>query len=59
MNITSRNPVVYYGGESLKDVDAIIPRIGASNTFYGTAVVRQFETMNCFCIKSFNFYIKF
>ena len=50
MNITSRNPVVYYGGESLKDVDAIIPRIGASNTFYGTAVVRQFETMNCLCL---------
>ena len=50
MNITSRNPTVYYGGESLEKVDAIIPRIGASNTFYGTAVVRQFETMNCFCV---------
>jgi len=50
MNITSRKPIVYYGGESLEGVDAIIPRIGASNTFYGTAVVRQFETMNCFCI---------
>ena len=50
MNITSRKPVIYYGGESLKDVDAIIPRIGASNTFYGTAVVRQFETMDCHCL---------
>ncbi len=50
MNITSRKPTVYYGGESLEKVDAIIPRIGASNTFYGTAVVRQFETMNCFCV---------
>lgn len=50
MNITSRRPIIYYGGESLKDVDAIIPRIGASNTFYGTAVVRQFETMDCFCL---------
>ena len=50
MNITSRRPIVYYGGESLKDVDAIIPRIGASNTFYGTAVVRQFETMDCLCL---------
>ena len=50
MNITSRKPIVYCGGESLEGVDAIIPRIGASNTFYGTAVVRQFETMNCFCI---------
>lgn len=38
-------PAVYYGGESLKNVDAIIPRIGASVTFYGTAVVRQFEMM--------------
>ena len=50
MNITSRKPIIYYGGESLKDVDAIIPRIGASNTFYGTAVVRQFETMDCLCL---------
>ena len=50
MNITSRRPIIYYGGESLKDVDAIIPRIGASNTFYGTAVVRQFETMDCLCL---------
>ena len=50
MNITSRRPIIYYGGESLKDVDAIIPRIGASNTFYGTAVVRQFETIDCFCL---------
>tara|TARA_B100000427_G_scaffold315999_1_gene310638 strand:+ start:919 stop:1791 length:873 start_codon:yes stop_codon:yes gene_type:complete len=50
MNITSRNPTVFFGGESLEKVDAIIPRIGASNTFYGTAVIRQFETMNCFCV---------
>ena len=50
MNITSRRPIIYFGGESLKDVDAIIPRIGASNTFYGTAVVRQFETMDCLCL---------
>ena len=50
MNITSRKPIVYYGGESLEKADAVIPRIGASNTFYGTAVVRQFETMNCYCI---------
>ena len=50
MNITAKKPTVYYGGESLQKTDAIIPRIGASNTFYGTAVVRQFETMNCFCV---------
>tara|TARA_B100001027_G_C16216951_1_gene307906 strand:+ start:178 stop:1050 length:873 start_codon:yes stop_codon:yes gene_type:complete len=52
MNITAKKPTVYYGGESLQKADAIIPRIGASNTFYGTAVVRQFETMNCFCVNS-------
>ena len=52
VNITAKKPTVYYGGESLQKADAIIPRIGASNTFYGTAVVRQFETMNCFCVNS-------
>jgi len=45
MNITSHNPQVFYRGEPIRDVDAIIPRIGASQTFYGTAVVRQFEMM--------------
>ena len=43
--IEKRNPQVWYNGEPLLDVDAIIPRIGASVTFYGTAVVRQFEMM--------------
>ncbi len=43
MNIASHRPAVFYKGEELKGVDAIIPRIGASITFYGTAVVRQFE----------------
>lgn len=47
MNITSHNPHVIYSGEVLH-CDAIIPRIGASNTFYGTAVVRQFEMMGVF-----------
>lgn len=41
-------PTIYYQGENIKDIDAIIPRIGASVTFYGTAVVRQFEMMNVF-----------
>ena len=50
MNITAKKPTVYYGGESLQKADTIIPRIGASNTFYGTAVVRQFETMDCFSV---------
>lgn len=48
MNITSSRPHVVYHGMDLTDVDAIIPRIGASNTFYGTAVVRQFEMMGVF-----------
>ena len=47
MDITSHRPQVIYQGEPLQ-VDAIIPRIGASNTFYGTAVVRQFEMMGVF-----------
>ena len=48
MNITTRNPQVLYQGGPLEGVDAIIPRIGSSNTFYGTAVVRQFEMMDVF-----------
>ena len=48
MNITSRRPSVVYNGRTLEDFDAIIPRIGASKTFYGTAVVRQFEVMGVF-----------
>lgn len=46
--IEQEGPSIYYKGEVLKDVDAIIPRIGASVTFYGTAVVRQFELMGTF-----------
>jgi ribosomal protein S6--L-glutamate ligase len=41
-------PSIYYKGEQLEKIDAIIPRIGASVTFYGTAVVRQFEMMKTF-----------
>ncbi|MDH3284954.1 MAG: 30S ribosomal protein S6--L-glutamate ligase [Acidobacteriota bacterium] len=47
MNITSHKPKVFVGGDEL-DFDAIIPRIGASHTFYGAAVVRQFEMMGVF-----------
>lgn len=43
MNIASRRPEIYYNGEKLPKYDAVIPRIGASVTFYGTAVLRQFE----------------
>lgn len=48
MNITSHRPSIVYNGKPLEDFDAIIPRIGASKTFYGTAVVRQFEVMGVF-----------
>ncbi len=48
MNITSKRPKVVYGGKPLENFDAIIPRIGASKTFYGTAVVRQFEVMDVY-----------
>lgn len=48
MNINSVHPEVHYKGEVLEGFDAIIPRIGASVTFYGTAVLRQFEMMNVF-----------
>lgn len=50
MNILSHNPTVQYKGETLDDFDAIIPRIGASITYYGTAVVRQFEMMGTYCL---------
>ncbi|BBA80050.1 putative S6 modification enzyme [cyanobacterium endosymbiont of Rhopalodia gibberula] len=48
MNIASHKPSVVYQGQPLENFDAIIPRIGASRTFYGTAVVRQFELMGVF-----------
>jgi len=48
MNITSNNPSVHYRERVLNDFDAVIPRIGASVTFYGTAVLRQFEMAGVF-----------
>ena len=52
MDITSHNPTIHYKGKEFKpnSFDAIIPRIGASITFYGTAMVRQFEMMNTFSV---------
>ena len=49
MSIASHRPEVFYLGKSL-GVDAVIPRIGASQTFYGTAVVRQFEMMGAYSL---------
>ncbi|MGH8477837.1 MAG: 30S ribosomal protein S6--L-glutamate ligase [Methylococcales bacterium] len=48
MNITSAKPSIHYKGAELQDFDAVIPRIGASVTFYGTAVLRQFEMMGVY-----------
>ncbi len=48
MSIASMKPAVHYKGESIEDLDAVIPRIGASITFYGTAVLRQFEMMGVY-----------
>ncbi len=50
MNIASFKPSIQYDGKQLEGFDAIIPRIGASVTFYGTAVVRQFEMMGTFSL---------
>ena len=48
MNIASMRPSIHYKGEDLVGFDAVIPRIGASITFYGTAVLRQFEMMGVY-----------
>lgn len=50
MNIAPHDPQVHYQGKRLPAFDAVIPRIGASVTFYGTAVVRQFEMMGVYCL---------
>lgn len=46
--IEKRKPSIFYRGKMILETDAVIPRIGASVTFYGTAVVRQFEMMGVF-----------
>lgn len=50
MNIVPHCPEIHYRGRKLSGFDAVIPRIGASVTFYGTAVVRQFEMMDVYCL---------
>lgn len=52
MTINAKAPEVHYDGRRLPRYDAVIPRIGASVTSYGTAVVRQFETIGTFCVNS-------
>ena len=48
MNVASSKPEVHFKGEVLPQFDAVIPRIGASVTFYGTAVLRQYEMTGSF-----------
>jgi ribosomal protein S6--L-glutamate ligase len=48
IELEKKKPKLYYKGGYLENIDAVIPRIGASVTFYGTAVVRQFEMMKIF-----------
>ncbi|AHE67953.1 30S ribosomal protein S6--L-glutamate ligase [Legionella oakridgensis] len=51
MNVAASSPKVHYrGGETLPHFDAVIPRIGSSNTFYGTAVLRHMETMGMYTL---------
>lgn len=51
MNVAASSPKVHYrGGAPLPHFDAVIPRIGASNTYYGTAVLRHMETMGIYTV---------
>src|SRR5690606_11576760 len=50
MDITSKKPGVFFRKKRIDQVDAVIPRIGASVTFYATAVLRQFEMMGVYCL---------
>lgn len=50
IRLSKRNPELFYQGEPVGPVDAVIPRIGASITFFGLAVVRQFEMMGVYCL---------
>ncbi|WP_125563654.1 30S ribosomal protein S6--L-glutamate ligase [Pseudoalteromonas rubra] len=48
MNINSNEPEIHFKGDKIVGVDAVVPRIGASVTFYGCAVLRQFEMMGIY-----------
>lgn len=50
MSTTDRTPTVHYQGQTIQDIDAVIPRLRPSVTFYGTAVLRQFEVMGSYCL---------
>jgi ribosomal protein S6--L-glutamate ligase len=50
IEVAKGSPRLYYKNQLLSSYDAVIPRIGASITFFGTAVLRQFEQMGVFCV---------
>jgi ribosomal protein S6--L-glutamate ligase len=50
IRVSRRNPELLYQGRPVGPVDAVIPRIGASITYFGTAVVRQFEMLGVYCL---------
>jgi ribosomal protein S6--L-glutamate ligase len=50
IRLSKKTPELFYEGEPVGPVDAVVPRIGASITFYGLAVVRQFEMMGVYCL---------
>src|SRR5207237_2608902 len=50
IRISRKSPELFFDGEPVGPVDAVVPRIGASITFYGLAVVRQFEMMGVYCL---------
>jgi len=52
ISCSSKSPKVHYNGKEVEGVEAVIPRIGASVTFYGTAIVRQFEMAGVFAANS-------
>ena len=52
INIAAHRPQVIYDGKPITDVDAVIPRIGAASSFYGNAVLRQFEMMKIYVANS-------
>jgi len=52
IDLQQGNPDLYYRQKKLAEFDAVLPRIGASITYFGTAVVRQFEQMDVFCANS-------
>ncbi len=52
IHLDTEGPSIDYKGKPLSSYDAVIPRIGSSVTFYGTAVVRQFEQMGTFTLNS-------